>query len=63
MLREGQERGDVRCDQDAAFLAEMVVGILNAAITNWLADPNYPIEQRLLKAARFAWEAIRLGPR
>ena len=60
MLREGQERGDVRRDQDAAFLAEMVVGILNAAITNWLADPDYPIEQRLRQAAQFAWEAIRL---
>ena len=60
MLREGQERGDVRRDQDAAFLAEMVVGILNAAITNWLADPDYPIEQRLRQAAQFAWQAIRL---
>ncbi len=60
MLREGQERGDVRRDQDAAFLAEMVVGILNAAITNWLADPDYPVEQRLRQAAQFAWEAIRL---
>ncbi len=60
MLREGQERGDVRRDLDAAFLAEMVVGILNAAITNWLADPDYPIEQRLRQAAQFAWEAIRL---
>ncbi len=60
MLREGQERGDVRHDQDAVFLAEMVVGILNATVTNWLADPDYPIEQRLRQAAQFAWEAIRL---
>ncbi len=60
MLREGQQRGDVRRDRDAAFLAEMVVGVLNAAITNWLADPDYPIEQRLRQAAQFAWEAIRL---
>ena len=58
MLREGQARGDVRHDRDAAFLAEMVVGNLNAAITNWLADPDYPIEQRLRQAAEFAWEAI-----
>ncbi len=63
MLREGQERGDVRLDRDAAFLAEMVVGILNAAITNWLANPDYPIEQRLRQAAQFAWEAIRAEPR
>jgi AcrR family transcriptional regulator len=62
MLREGQERGDVRRDQDAAFLAEMVVGILNAAITNWLANPDYPIEQRLRQAAQFAWESIRTQP-
>ena len=59
MLREGQERGDVRRDRDATFLAEMVVGILNAAITNWLADPDYPIEQRLRQVAEFAREAIR----
>lgn len=62
MLREGQERGEVRSDQDAAFLAEMVVGILNAAITNWLANADYPIEQRLPQAAQFAWEAIRRDP-
>lgn len=60
MLREGQQRGEVRRDRDAAFLAEMVVGSLNAAITNWLADPDYPIEQRLRQAAEFAWEAIHL---
>lgn len=59
MLAQGQARGDVRTDQDPAFLAEMVVGILNATITNWLADPDYPIEQRLRRAAHFAWEAIR----
>ena len=46
--------------EDAAFLAEMVVGILNAAVTNWLADPDYPIEQRLRQASQFAWEAIGL---
>ncbi|MCL4685725.1 TetR/AcrR family transcriptional regulator [Myxococcota bacterium] len=62
LLRDGQQRGDVRRDEDAAFLAEMVVGILNAAITNWLANPDYPIEQRLRQAARFAWEAICAQP-
>ncbi len=63
MLREGQDRGEVRRDQNAVFLAEMVVGILNATITNWLADTNYPIEQRLRQAAQFAWEAIRVESR
>ena len=59
MLRQGQARDEVRRDQDPAFLAEMVVGILNAPITNWLADPDYAIEQRLRQAAQFAWEAVR----
>jgi AcrR family transcriptional regulator len=62
LLRSGQERGEVRGDQDASFLAEMVVGMLNATITNWLADPDYPIEQRLRQAAQFAWEAVRAAP-
>ncbi len=62
MLRDGQDRGEVRRDRDARFLSEMVVGILNATITNWLADPDYPIEERLRQAAQFAWEAIRRAP-
>jgi AcrR family transcriptional regulator len=62
MLAEGQERGEVRRDQDPTFLAEMVVGILNATITNWLADSDYPIEERLRQATLFAWEAIRPEP-
>ena len=59
LLRSGQNRGEVRRDQDASFLAEMVVGMLNATVTNWLADPDYPIEHRLRQAAQFAWQAIQ----
>ena len=59
LVRSGQDRGEVRRDQDASFLAEMVVGMLNATITNWLSDPDYPIEQRLRQAAQFAWQAIQ----
>jgi hypothetical protein len=43
------------------FLAERSVGILEAATTNWPADPDDSIGQRLGQAARFAGEAIRLG--
>jgi hypothetical protein len=59
MLREGQTRGEVRGDHDAAFLAQMVVGMLNAPVTRWLADPETPIGRELVAAARFAWDAIR----
>ena len=58
VLREGQQRGDVRCDLEAGYLAEMVVGMFNTSITNWMADPHYPIEKRLRQTAAFIAEAI-----
>ena len=57
--RDGQASGEVRSDETAGFLTQMVVGMLNATITRWLADPSYPIEHELPRAARFAWEAVR----
>jgi AcrR family transcriptional regulator len=60
MLREGQERGEVRDDLSAEFLAEMVVGLLNATVTSWLSDSNYPIEKHLPKAAQYAWESVQV---
>ncbi len=59
ILREGQGKGDVRDDLDAAFLAEMVVGALHVGVTNWLVDPGYPLEERLLQTAAFIREAIQ----
>jgi AcrR family transcriptional regulator len=58
MLREGQARGEVRDDLTADFMAEMVVGMLNATVTAWLSDPGYPIEKQIVQAAEFSWEAI-----
>jgi AcrR family transcriptional regulator len=58
VMREGQRAGDVRRDLDPAFLAEMVVGALNAAVINWMNDPHYPLEQRLRQAGDFIIEAI-----
>jgi hypothetical protein len=37
----------------------MVVGAFNAAVTNWLNDPGYPVEGRLRQAADFIGEAIQ----
>ena len=59
LIERGQRRGEVRSDWGIAFLAEMVVGILNSSVTRWLGDPTYPIDERLPEAARFAWQAIR----
>jgi AcrR family transcriptional regulator len=62
ILLEGQAKGEVRTDQEASFLAEMVVGIFNATVTGWLADPRYPIEKRFRQAAVFAWESVQSRP-
>ena len=59
ILREGQAKGEVRADLDAAFLAEMVVGALQVGVTNWLVDPGYPLEERLLQTAAFIRGAIQ----
>lgn len=66
LLRDGQAKGDVRRDEDLLFLSEMMVGVFYAAITNWLNDPGYPLDQRLRRAAEFIGEAIAApgaGPR
>jgi len=59
LLREGQQRGEVRDDLDADFLAQMLVGMLNATVTSWLGRPDYPIEKEICQAAEFAWQAIQ----
>jgi AcrR family transcriptional regulator len=58
MLEDGQAHGYVRTDLDAAFLAEVVVGALNSAITRWLSDPDYALADRLQQTAAFMGEAI-----
>ena len=58
MMEEGQAKGHVRTDLEPLFLAELVVGALNAAITRWLSDPEYPLTERLQQTATFMGEAI-----
>jgi cytochrome P450 family 142 subfamily A polypeptide 1 len=58
VIAEGQERGEVRTDLDPHYLAEMAVGMFNTAITNWISDPDYPVEERLRQTAAFIGEAI-----
>ena len=59
LIEEGQREGEMRSDYDAAFLAQMSVGMLNSAITNWLANPDYPVEAGLIDAAEFALNTLR----
>lgn len=59
ILREGQDRGDVRRDLDAGLLAELVIGVLNTALIGWLNDPGYPFAARLTQFAELIAELIR----
>lgn len=61
VIGDGQRRGEVRRDLDARFLAEMVVGTLNATLINWMNDAAYPLRERLRQAARFVGESIRMN--
>jgi AcrR family transcriptional regulator len=59
LIEQGQRTGEMRNDYDAAFLAQMTVGMMNSAITNWLANPDYPVETGLVEAAEFALISLR----
>lgn len=62
LIEQGQRAGEMRNDYDAAFLAQMAVGMMNSAITNWLANPDYPVENGLVDAAEFALITLRPQP-
>ena len=59
LIDQGQRAGEMRTDYDATFLAQMAVGMMNSAITNWLANPDYPVEIGLVDAAEFALLTLR----
>ncbi len=59
ILREGQANGEVRTDEDAGLIADVVLGALNMSITKWLDDAEYPLLQRLRKSAVFVGEIIK----
>jgi AcrR family transcriptional regulator len=61
-IRDGQERGDVRADRDAEFLAEMLIAVFYGTITHWLNDPHYPFPARMREAAAFLCESIAPRP-
>ena len=58
LIEEGQRRGEMRSDHDAAFLAQMAVGMLNSAITSWFANPDYPVESGLVEATEFTLDTL-----
>ncbi len=58
LISDGQQRGEIRADHDPIFLTQMAVGMINSAITNWLANPEFPVEQGLLDATEFALETL-----
>ena len=62
VIREGQAAGEVRADLDATFLAEMALAALNVAMSHWMRDPEFPLEQWLRQAAAFICEAIEPRP-
>ncbi len=62
LIEEGQSRGEMRTDYDATFLAQMAVGMLNSAITNWLTNPDYPVESGLVEVTEFTLKTLSSSP-
>ncbi len=59
LIREGQDRGDVRSDREAALLAEIVLSVVHGTITHWINDSDYPLGRRMREAAAFIGEALQ----
>lgn len=60
-IAAGQARGEVRDDQDAATLADCILGMYVSVRLFWIDDADYPIAQRLHAAEQMSVEMLRPG--
>ena len=58
LLRNGYESGELDTSYPLAFLAQMVVGIFNAVVINWINNPTYLLKTPMKRAANIAYKAI-----
>ncbi len=58
LLIDGLETGDVTRRQSPAFLAQMIVSVLQGLVLSWAHDEDYSIEEHLEEAASFLCRAI-----
>jgi AcrR family transcriptional regulator len=61
-IYEGQQRGEIRTDADAAFLALTARAVILAALLNWLDDPRYPLAPRLRQTTALLRDALARRP-
>ncbi len=52
LVRDGLRLGDVSESYSAEFIGEMIVGLINATIINWVHDPSYPVFERIEEVKR-----------
>ena len=57
-FKAGQHRGDTSSDYSPELMAEMVMGTINALITNWALNPDYPIFDKLEEARHLFFNVI-----
>jgi AcrR family transcriptional regulator len=58
-LAAAQARGELREDQDAATLADCILGLYVSVRLFWIDDVDYPIAQRLRAAEQMAVEMLQ----
>lgn len=52
LVNDGVRLGDVSDQYNVAFIGEMIVGLINAVIINWVHDPSYPVIERIEEVKR-----------
>lgn len=58
LVRDGLRLGDVSESYSAEFIGEMIVGLINATIINWVHDPSYPVFDRIEDVKRLTLESF-----
>lgn len=58
LVRDGLRLGDVSESYSAEFIGEMIVGLINATIINWVHDPAYPVFDRIDEVKRLTLESF-----
>lgn len=58
LVRDGLRLGDVSENYSTEFIGEMIVGLINATIINWIHDPSYPVFDRIEEVKRLTLESF-----
>lgn len=62
LLDTGLEAGDVPADLDTDLFADILVSIVSGAMTSWINDPSYPVDEKLRASMELLTQHLLTAP-